>query len=142
MARPGSFTLAELKALPSRTQITRHACEEGWTAIGEWTGVPLSRVLDAVGLLPAARFVSYYSFDHLADSIDLLDALHPQTLLAYGMNGRDLPVQHGAPLRLRVERQMGYKSMKFLTRLVVTEHLDDGGDSGNPKNGWAWYVGI
>ena len=115
MARPGSFSLAELKALPSRTQITRHVCEEGWTAIGEWTGVPLSRVLDAVGLLPAARFVSYYSFDHLADSIDLLDALHPQTLLAYGMNGRDLPVQHGAPLRLRVERQMGYKSMKFLT---------------------------
>ncbi len=142
VARPGSFTLAELKALPSRTQITRHVCEEGWTAIGEWTGVPLSRVLDAVGLQPAARFVSYYSFDHLADSIDLLDALHPQTLLAYGMNGRDLPVQHGAPLRLRVERQMGYKSMKFLTRLVVTEHLDDGGDSGNPKNGWAWYVGI
>ena len=139
---PDRSALAELKALPSRTQITRHVCEEGWTAIGEWTGVPLSRVLDAVGLQPAARFVSYYSFDHLADSIDLLDALHPQTLLAYGMNGRDLPVQHGAPLRLRVERQMGYKSMKFLTRLVVTEHLDDGGESGNPKNGWAWYVGI
>jgi DMSO/TMAO reductase YedYZ molybdopterin-dependent catalytic subunit len=142
VARPRSFSLAELKALPARTQITRHTCEEGWSAIGEWTGVPLSRVLDAVGLQPAARFVSYYSYDDLADSIDLLEALHPQTLLAYGMNGRDLPVQHGAPLRLRVERQMGYKSMKFLTRLVVTEHLDDGGDKGNPKNGWAWYVGI
>jgi DMSO/TMAO reductase YedYZ molybdopterin-dependent catalytic subunit len=142
VSRPGSFSLADLKALPSRTQITRHVCEEGWTAIGEWTGVPLSRVLDAAGLQPAARFVSYYSYDGLADSIDLLEALHPQTLLAYGMNGRDLPVQHGAPLRLRIERQMGYKSMKFLTRLVVTEHLDDGGDRGNPKNGWAWYVGI
>ena len=142
VARPGTFSLAQLKALPARTQITKHVCEEGWSAIGEWTGAPLSRVLDAAGLLPAARFVSYYSYDDWADSIDLLDALHPQTLLAYGMNGRDLPVPHGAPLRLRVERQMGYKSMKFLTRLVVTEHLDDGGDKGNPKQGWAWYTGI
>ena len=142
VARPGSFSLAQLKALPARTQITKHVCEEGWCAIGEWTGVPLSRVLDAAGLQPAARFVSYYSYDDWADSIDLLDALHPQTLLAYGMNGRDLPVPHGAPVRLRVERQMGYKSMKFLTRLVVTEHLDDGGDKGNPKQGWAWYTGI
>lgn len=142
VSRPGSFSLAELKALPARTQITRHVCEEGWTAIAEWTGVPLSRVLDAVGLQPAARFVSYYSYDDWADSIDLVEALHPQTLLAYGMNGGDLPMPHGAPLRLRVERQMGYKSMKFLNRLVVTEHLDDGGDKGNPKNGWAWYTGI
>jgi len=142
VARPGSFSLAELQALPSRTQITRHCCEEGWTAIGQWTGVPLSRVLDAAGILPAARFVSFYSYDDWQDSIDMLDALHPQTLLAYGMNGRDLPTAHGAPLRLRVERQMGYKSMKFLKRIVVTEHLDDGGDKGNPKNGWAWYTGI
>lgn len=142
VARPGSFSLAQLKALPARTQITRHVCEEGWSAIGEWTGVPLSRVLDAAGLQPAARFVTFYSYDDWADSIDLLDALHPQTLLAYGMNGRDLPVPHGAPLRLRVERQVGYKSMKFLTRIAVTEHLDDGGDKGNPKNGWAWYAGV
>lgn len=142
VARPGSWSLADLKALPARTQITRHVCEEGWSAIGEWTGVPLSRVLDAAGLQPSARFVTFHSFDGVVDSIDLLDALHPQTLLAYGMNGRDLPVAHGAPLRLRLERQVGYKSMKYLTRLVVTEHLDDGGDFGNPKNGWAWYVGI
>ncbi len=142
VTRPGSFSLAQLKALPARTQITRHVCEEGWSAIGEWTGVPLSRVLDAAGLQPAARFVTFYSYDDFADSIDLLDALHPQTLLAYGMNGRDLPVPHGAPLRLRVERQVGYKSMKFLTRIAVTEHLDDGGDKGNPKNGWAWYAGV
>ena len=140
--RPGAFSLAELKRLPARTQITKHVCEEGWTAIGEWTGVPVSRVLDAAGLKPAARFVTFYSHDDWADSIDLLDALHPQTLLAYGMNGRDLPVAHGAPLRLRVERQIGYKSMKYVTRMAVTEHLDDGGDKGNPKNGWAWYTGI
>ena len=142
VARPGSFSLAELKRFPSRTQITRHTCEEGWSAIGEWTGVPLSRVLDAAGMLPEARFVSFYSYDDWADSIDLLDALHPQTILAYGMNGRDLPVPHGAPVRLRVETQMGYKSMKYLERIVVTSELDDGGAKGNIQNGWAWYVGI
>jgi DMSO/TMAO reductase YedYZ molybdopterin-dependent catalytic subunit len=142
VARPGEWSLADLKSLPSRTQITKHTCEEGWTAIGEWTGVPLSRVLDAAGLQQSARFVTFKSLDRRYDSIDLLDALHPQTLLAYGMNGRDLPVAHGAPLRLRVERQIGYKSMKYLTELIVTEHLDDGGDRGYAKNGWAWYTGI
>ena len=140
--RPRAFSLAELKALASRTQVTRHTCEEGWTAIGQWTGVPLSVVLDAAGLLPTARFVNFYSFDGWADGIDLLDALHPQTILAYGMNGRDLPIQHGAPVRLRVERQMGYKSMKFLHRIAVKEDFDDGGRAGNIQNGWAWYTGI
>jgi DMSO/TMAO reductase YedYZ molybdopterin-dependent catalytic subunit len=142
VARPGTYSLADLKRFPSRTQITKHVCEEGWSAIGEWTGVPLSRVLDAAGILPNARFVSYYSFDEWADSIDMLDALHPQTILAYGMNGRDLPIAHGAPVRLRVERQIGYKSMKYLTRIVVTENLDDGGKNGNIQNGWSWYGGI
>ena len=142
VARPRTFSLAELREFPSRTQITRHTCEEGWTAIGQWTGVPLSLVLDAVGILPSARFVMYHSVDEWADSIDLLDALHPQTILAYGMNGRDLPIPHGAPLRLRVERQMGYKSMKFLHRIVVTDEFDDGGKQGNIQNGWAWYTGI
>ncbi len=82
------------------------------------------------------------SFDDWVDSIDLLDALHPQTLLAYGMNGRDLPLSHGAPLRLRVERQMRYKSMKYIRRIVVTDEFDDGGKDGNIQNGWAWYTGI
>jgi DMSO/TMAO reductase YedYZ molybdopterin-dependent catalytic subunit len=142
VARPGSYSLAELKRFPSRTQITRHTCEEGWTAIGEWTGVPLSRVLDTAGMLPNARFVSFYSFDDWVDNIDMLDALHPQTLLAYGMNGRDLPVAHGAPVRLRVERQLGYKSMKYVQRIVVTENFNDGGKNGSIQNGWSWYVGI
>jgi DMSO/TMAO reductase YedYZ molybdopterin-dependent catalytic subunit len=142
VARPRSFSLAELKQLPARTQITRHTCEEGWTAIGEWTGVPLSLVLDAAGILPTARFVRLHSFDDWVDSIDLLDALHPQTLLAYGMNGRDLPITHGAPVRLRLERQLGYKSMKFVSRIVVTDEFDDGGAKGNIQNGWAWYTGI
>ena len=142
VARPGSYSLADLKRLPARTQITKHVCEEGWSAIGEWTGVPLSRVLDAAGLLPTARFVCFYSFDDWADSIDLLDALHPQTLLAYGMNGRDLTLPHGAPMRLRVETQLGYKSMKYLQRIVVKDEFDDGGEKGNIQNGWSWYAGI
>jgi DMSO/TMAO reductase YedYZ molybdopterin-dependent catalytic subunit len=142
VARPRAFSLADLKRLPSRTQVTRHTCEEGWTAIGQWTGVPLAAVLDAVGILPTARFVVLHSFDDWVDSIDLLDALHPQTILAYGMNGRDLPIAHGAPVRLRVERQLGYKSMKYVRRIVVTDEFDDGGPKGNIQNGWAWYTGI
>jgi hypothetical protein len=142
VSTPRTFSLAELKVLQSRSQITRHTCEEGWTAIGQWHGVPLSLVLDAAGILPTARFVVLYSYDDWIDSIDLLDALHPQTILAYGMNGRDLPIQHGAPVRLRVERQMGYKSMKYLKRIVVADEFDDGGKKGNIQNGWAWYTGI
>lgn len=142
VARPGTYALQDLKRFPSRTQITRHVCEEGWSAIAEWTGVPLSRVLEAVGTLPNARFVGFYSFDDVADSIDMIDALHPQTILAYGMNGRDLPGPHGAPLRLRVETQLGYKSVKFLKRIVVTDRFDDFGKQGAIQNGWAWYAGI
>src|SRR5215467_6358795 len=142
VARPRTFSLAELKQLTSRTQITRHTCEEGWSAIAQWTGVPLSVILDAVGILPAARFVLSRSYDGFANSIDMLDALHPQTIVAYGMNGRDLTVPHGAPLRLRVGRQLGYKALKYLQRLIVTNEFDDGGTDGDLANGWAWYTGI
>jgi DMSO/TMAO reductase YedYZ molybdopterin-dependent catalytic subunit len=142
VARPRTFSMAELKALPSRTQITRHTCEEGWSAIAKWTGVPLGAVLDAAGILPTARFVVSYSYDDFANSVDMLDAFHPQTILAYGMNGRELSVPHGAPLRLRVERQLGYKGLKYLQRLVVTNEFDDGGQKGDLANGWAWYTGI
>src|SRR5262245_47783703 len=116
VSRPGGVSLADLKALPSRTQITQLSCEEGWSSIAEWTGVPLARVLQEVGIKPEARYVVFETVDGWWDSLDMFDALHPQTLLAYGMNGGDLPVQHGAPLRLRVERQLGYKSLKFLHR--------------------------
>jgi DMSO/TMAO reductase YedYZ molybdopterin-dependent catalytic subunit len=137
VARPGSYSLADLQKLPSQKQITRHTCEEGWTAIAEWTGVPLSLLLQSAGILPTARFVNCYAYDGYMESIDMLDAFHPQTMLAYGMNGRNLPVPHGAPVRLRVETQIGYKSVKFLQRIVVTDEFVDTGDSG-----WAWYVGI
>jgi len=140
--RPGAFTLADLKRMPSRTQITRHSCEEGWSAISQWTGVPLRSVLEAAGVKPSARYVQVYAYDEYPDGIDMLDALHPQTILAYGMNGRDLPLGHGAPLRLRVETQVGYKSVKFLRRIVVTDEFDDHGAIGGLQNGWAWYAGI
>jgi DMSO/TMAO reductase YedYZ molybdopterin-dependent catalytic subunit len=142
VARPRSFSLAELRALPRRTQITKHTCEEGWSAIAEWTGAPLRAVLEAVGILPSARFVNFFAYDDTAEGLDMLDALHPQTILAYWMNGRDLPLAHGAPLRLRVETQIGYKSVKFLERIVVKDEFDDLGKIGSLQNGWAWYVGI
>jgi DMSO/TMAO reductase YedYZ molybdopterin-dependent catalytic subunit len=142
VARPRAFSLDELRRMPSRTQITRHTCEEGWSAIAQWTGVPLRTVLEAAGIRSTARFVQYYAYDGWVDGIDMLDALHPQTILAYGMNGRDLPISHGAPIRLRVEKQLGYKSMKFLRRIVVTDHFDDHGKRGLIQNGWSWYAGI
>lgn len=142
VARPRAFSLDELQRMPSRTQITRHTCEEGWSAIAQWTGVPLRTVLEAAGVRSSARYVQYYAYDGWNDGIDMLDALHPQTILAYGMNGRDLPISHGAPIRLRVEKQLGYKSMKFLRRIVVTDHFDDHGKRGLIQNGWSWYAGI
>lgn len=142
VARPGTYSLAELKLFPARTQVTKHTCEEGWSAIAQWTGVQLRRVLEAAGILPGARFVNFYAFDDTADGIDMHDALHPQTILAYGMNGRDLPIPHGAPVRLRVETQLGYKSVKYLQRIVVTNEFDDLGKLGPLQNGWSWYVGI
>jgi DMSO/TMAO reductase YedYZ molybdopterin-dependent catalytic subunit len=142
VARPASYSLADLRRFPPRTQITKHSCEEGWSAIAEWTGVPLRTVLEASGINRSARFVQFYCYDVVADGIDMLDALHPQTILAYGMNGRDLPVAHGAPLRARVERQLGYKSMKYLRKIVVTDEFDDLGPYGQLQNGWAWYAGI
>src|SRR5271169_6353337 len=146
VARPTLFSLAELKSYPSRSQITHLACEEGWSFIAEWTGVPLSHVLGVVGILPQARYVVYFSFQRdWWDSIDMADALHPQTLVTYGMNGGELPVGHGGPLRLRVPRQLGYKNVKYITRLTVTDSLKGFGEglgSASPEGGYAWYAGI
>ncbi len=144
--RPASFSLAQLKSYPSRSQITHLACEEGWSYIAEWIGVPLFHVLDAVGIHPQARYVVYVSIDpDWWDSIDMADASHPQTFLAYGMNGNELPVGNGGPLRMRVPRQLGYKSVKFITHLTVTDSLKGFGKglgSAAPEAGYAWYAGI
>ena len=146
VARPRSFSLAELKSYPTRGQITHLACEEGWSFIAEWTGVPLSHILEVAGILPQAKYVVYFSIQpHWWDSVDMADALHPQTLITHGMNGSDLPVGNGGPLRLRVPRQLGYKSVKYITRLTVTDSLKGFGKglgAGAPEAGYAWYSGI
>jgi DMSO/TMAO reductase YedYZ molybdopterin-dependent catalytic subunit len=146
VARPASFSLTELKSYPSRSQITQLACEEGWSYIAEWIGVPLSHVLETVGIHPQARYVVYSSIDPgWWDSIDMADALHPQTFLVHGLNGGELPVGNGGPLRMRVPRQLGYKSVKFITRLTVTDSLKGFGKglgSASPEGGYAWYAGI
>ncbi len=145
-ARPASFSLDELKSFPRRSQITLLACEEGWSYIAEWIGVPLSHVLNAVGTLNQARYVVYRSIEpDWWESIDMADALHPQTLLTHGMNGSELPVAFGGPLRLRVPRQLGYKNVKYITRLTITDNLQQFGKglgSASPEGGYAWYAGI
>jgi DMSO/TMAO reductase YedYZ molybdopterin-dependent catalytic subunit len=146
VARPASFSLDQLKSYPSHSQITMVQCEEGWSYIAEWIGVPLSQVLQAVEVHPQARYVVYSSIDpSWWDSIDMADALHPQTFLTYGMNGGELPVGNGGPLRLRVPRQLGYKSVKYITHLTVTDNLKvfgKGLGSASPEGGYAWYAGI
>jgi DMSO/TMAO reductase YedYZ molybdopterin-dependent catalytic subunit len=154
--KPLSLTLDEIKAMPARTQITLHSCDQGWSAIGKWTGVPLSHLLQAAELTPEARYIVFHCMDQVArptsgnsgfyyESIDLFDALHPQTILAYGMNGKALPVRHGAPLRLRVERQIGYKNAKFVNRIEVVDrlsHLNGGRGGFWPDHGYQWYAGL
>jgi DMSO/TMAO reductase YedYZ molybdopterin-dependent catalytic subunit len=153
--RPLSLSLADLRGLPARTQITRHDCVEGWSSIGKWTGARLGPLLDRAGLKKDVRYIVFHCADTLEqtldgsgqyyESIDLIDAYHPQTILAYAMNDKTLPVAHGAPLRLRVERQLGYKHAKYIMRL---EAVDDLGQIGRGKGGfwedrgYEWYAGI
>jgi len=145
VAHPLALSLAELKSFPSRNQITHQACEEGWSFIAEWSGVPLSYVLNLAGVRREAKYIVFFPFDESWDSLDMSDAWHPQTLLAYGMNGQELPTPHGAPVRLRVARQLGYKSVKYLSRITVTDTLKNIGKglgSISPEIGYSWYAGI
>jgi DMSO/TMAO reductase YedYZ molybdopterin-dependent catalytic subunit len=146
VARPLSLSIADLRSLPFRSHITEIACEEGWSYIAEWVGTPLSEVLNAAGFLPQARYIVYFSVQgEWWDSIDMADALHPQTLLAWGMNDGDLPVSFGGPLRMRVPRQLGYKNVKYIVRLTATDSLKSFGrglGSAAPESGYAWYAGI
>ena len=146
VARPTKFSLADLKSMPRQSQITEVACEEGWSYIAEWIGTPLYEVLKEVGVSPRVRYIVYFSIQHwMWESIDMGDALHPQTLLTWGMNDGDLPVGFGGPLRLRVPRQLGYKSVKYLTRLTATDSIKSFGSgrgSVDPDFGYSWYAGI
>ena len=157
---PLSLSVAEIRRLPAKTQITRHDCVEGWSAIGQWTGVPLGMLLKAAGPAPGARYAVFHCADNLDgepakggaqapgqyyESVALVDAFHPQTLVAYNLNGQPLDIPHGAPLRLRVERQLGYKQAKYLKRiqLVNTLHGLYGGKGGYWEDrGYEWYAGI
>lgn len=154
--RPLSLSLADVRAAPARTQITRHDCVEGWSSIGKWKGARLSALLDRAKLKPQARYIVFHCADTLDpsatdgagkyyESIDLIDAYHPQTILAYEMNDATLPVRHGAPLRLRVERQLGYKHAKYVMRIEAVESLDGIGRGAGgfwPDRGYEWYAGI
>jgi hypothetical protein len=145
--RPTTLTLEDIKRIPPRSQITLHRCEMGWSAIAQWTGAPLARVLEAAGgVKSGARYVLFECFDsHWYDSVDLFDAYHPQTILAYGMNGRSLPVKHGAPLRLRVERHCGWRNTKFIRSIQVLEslsHIRGGKGSFAADENWQWYGGV
>jgi DMSO/TMAO reductase YedYZ molybdopterin-dependent catalytic subunit len=151
VARPLSIPLATLRSIPHRVQITRHDCVEGWSAIGKWHGLELSRILGAAGLSTRARYIVFHCADRFGDkpyyeSIDLIDAFHPQTIIAWGMNGHLLPVPNGAPLRLRVERQLGYKSAKYVQRIQAVESLAGiyGGKGGYWEDNvdYEWYAGI
>ena len=150
-----SFSLDELRNMPARTQITRHDCVEGWSCIAKWTGTPLGPVLDMAGVKPGARFAVYRCFDNIQrtaagdifyyESSDLIDAYHPQTILAYGLNDEVLPVANGAPVRLRIERALGYKQPKYLHTIELVDDLSPFGRGKGgywEDNGYDWYGGI
>jgi DMSO/TMAO reductase YedYZ molybdopterin-dependent catalytic subunit len=150
--KPLSLSIAQLRDMPTRTQITRHDCVEGWSAIGKWSGVPLKLVLDEAVLKPSARFVVFHCADMMKgeaayyESLDLIDANHPQTILAWDLNDKPLPVGNGAPLRLRVERQLGYKHAKYVERIELVDDLTKigrgKGGFWEDQSGYEWYGGI
>ncbi len=153
--KPLSLSITQLRAMPSRTQITRHDCVEGWSCIGQWTGTPLAHVLSLAVPKPAARYAVFYCADPMSvegdprnfyyESLSLSEAFHPQTLLAYGLNGSPLPVANGAPVRLRAERQLGYKHPKYIQRIELVRDFTHiaGGKGGYWEDaGYNWYGGI
>lgn len=157
--RPMSLNIEQIRAMPERTQITMHSCDSGWSAIGQWSGVQLGYILNLAGIQDRARYIYFQCMDKISadskqekiigkniyGSIDLLDAYHPQTILAHSMNGKPLPKEHGAPLRLRLELQLGYKNLKHINRIVVTESLNDFGDGSGgifEEVGYQWYAGL
>ena len=152
VSNPLSLTMDQVRSMPARTQITRHDCVEGWSAIGKWTGVPLKLLLDVAGLKTSARYIVFHCADLMNgktryyESIDLVDAMHPQTIMAWRLNDAVLPVGNGAPLRLRVERQLGYKHAKYVERIEAVDDLTKiyrgKGGYWEDGSGYEWYAGI
>jgi DMSO/TMAO reductase YedYZ molybdopterin-dependent catalytic subunit len=143
--QPISLSLEDLKRFPKRTQITSHICEQGWSAIAQWTGAPLLKILEAAGgVKPEARYVVIDAYGGWYEGYDMFDVVHPQTILAYGMNGKDLPQGNGAPVRLRVERHCGYKQLKFIKSIQVVSSMDGFGRGTGGLNSdfnFHWYAG-
>jgi DMSO/TMAO reductase YedYZ molybdopterin-dependent catalytic subunit len=150
VAHPFELSLDQVRALPQRTQITRHDCVEGWSAIGQWTGPQLKTILAMAKPKPEARYIVFRCADMINgapyyESIDLVDAFHPQTIVAHQLNGAPLPVKNGAPLRMRIERQLGYKHAKYVQGIEAVASLDSiaGGKGGYWEDrGYQWYAGI
>ena len=151
VSRPMSLSLENLRKLPQRTQITRHDCVEGWSAIGEWTGPQLATILEAAGVSEDANFIVFRCADTLGshkyyESVDMIDAMHPQTIIAHLLNGENLPIKNGAPLRMRIEKQLGYKHPKYLTAIEAVASLDEvglgKGGYWEDHHGYQWYAGI
>ncbi|MEM9988993.1 MAG: molybdopterin-dependent oxidoreductase [Pseudomonadota bacterium] len=143
--RPMALSLADLKRFTSRTQITQHNCVDGWSAIAEWTGVQIFRVLNYVGMKPEARFIGFECWDGWWQVCDMVDAFHPQSMITYGMNGGALPIRHGAPVRLRLERQLGYRSLKYVKRmtlLATAREFKNGRGTSSSPFGYQWHAGI
>lgn len=151
VAQPLSLSMADIRAMPQRTQITRHDCVEGWSAIGQWTGVPLARILAAAGVRDSARYIVFRCADRIGDALyyescDMIDALHPQTIMAWALNDAVLPIANGAPLRLRIERQLGYKQAKYVQGIEAVASLDaiGAGKGGywEDRIDYEWYAGV
>lgn len=148
---PMMLSLGAIRDMPARTQITRHDCVEGWSAIGKWTGVPLGDLVRKVRPLAHAKYAVFHCADiddegiSYYESMAVQDLYHPQTILAYELNDRPLDIPHGAPLRLRFERQLGYKQAKYVKRIELVESLKGiGGGKGGywEDQGYEWYAGI
>ncbi|MDB3992275.1 molybdopterin-dependent oxidoreductase [Gammaproteobacteria bacterium] len=143
--KPMSMSLSDLKRLPRRTQTTMHICEQGWSAIAQWTGAPLLSVIQAAGgIKPNAKYIMINAYGSWYEGYDMFDVAHPQTILAYGMNGKDLPLGNGAPLRLRVERHCGYKQLKFIKSIEVVSSVESFGRGTGGLNSdydFHWYAG-
>ena len=138
VAETRPWSLADLRALPQESQITRHVCVEGWSAIGAWSGVPFRTFLTRIGADLRARYVGFRCFDDYMTSIDMATALHPQTILALDFTGAPLPPAYGAPVKLRVPTKLGFKNPKYIAALWVTNTYPGGYWE---DQGYNWFSG-
>ncbi len=138
VAQRKPWTLAQLRAMPQQSQITRHICVEGWSAIGKWGGVPFAHFLRQVGADLSAKYVGFKCADDYFTSIDMATALHPQTLMALTYDGQPLPPRYGFPMKLRIPTKLGYKNPKHIQAIFVTNTYPGGYWE---DQGYNWFGG-